>query len=145
MQTEYSNMKRLSEYVDDIKFFIKSWKVAITYIVAWVFLYITFLAMNEFVSLEFYIFEVTGRFHPKIIFFGILIYLFSLEFRELLHEHKKRTEYKILIVTYESFLTLFFKLIFATIFWTIVVSIIIFIWLLLGNKTLLNNLKELLF
>lgn len=138
-------MKKLSEHVDDIKFSIKSWKGVITYLVAWVFLYITFLAMNEFVSLEFYIFEVTGRFHPKIIFFGILIYLFSLEFRELLHEHKKRTEYKILIVIYESSLTLIFKLIFATIFWTIVGSIIIFIWFLLGNKTLLNNLKELLF
>ena len=138
-------MKKLSEYVDDIKFFTKSWKGVITYLVAWVFLYITFLAMNEFVSLEFYIFEVTGRFHPKIIFFGILIYLFSLEFRELLQEHKKRTEYKILIVTYESSITLFFKLIFTTVFWTIVGSIIVFIWFLLGNKTLLNNLKELLF
>ena len=138
-------MKKLSEYVDDIKFFIKSWKVAITYIVAWVFLYITFLAMNEFVSLEFYIFEVTGRFHPKIIFFGILIYLFSLEFRELLHEHKKRTEYKILIVTYESSLTLIFKLLLSTIFWLFVGVIIFFVWSLLGNKILLNNLKELLF
>ena len=135
-------MKKLSEYVDDIKFFIKSWEGVTTYLIAWVFLYITYATMNDvqvkFIPSDFYFFD-------KFIFIGILIYLFSLEFRELLQEHKKRTEYKILIVTYESFLTLFFKLIFATIFWTIVVSIIIFIWLLLGNKTLLNNLKELLF
>ena len=135
-------MKKLSEYVDDIKFSIKSWKGVITYLVAWVFLCIAYGTMNdaqlEFIPSIFYIFD-------KIIFIGVLIYLFSLEFRKLLHDHKKRTEYKILIVTYESFLTLFFKLIFATIFWTIVGSIIVFIWLLLGNKALLNNLKELLF
>ena len=138
-------MKKISEYVDNIKFFIRICTEeigAIKYLVAFVFLWITYLSMNdaqlEFIPSIFYIFD-------KIIFFGILIYLFSLEFRKLLHDHKKRTEYKILIVTYESFLTLFFKLIFATIFWTIVGSIIVFIWLLLGNKTLLNNLKELLF
>ena len=138
-------MKKLSEYVDNIKFFIRICKEeigAIKYLVAWVFLCIAYWTMNdiqlEFIPSIFYIFD-------KFIFIGILIYLFSLEFRKLLHDHKKRTEYKILIVTYESFLTLFFKLIFATIFWTIVGSIIVFIWLLLGNKTLLNNLKELLF
>ena len=80
----------------------------------------------EFIPSFFYIFD-------KFIFIGILIYFFSLEFRELLQKHKKRTEYKILIVTYESSLYLIFKLFFTTVFWTIVGFIIVFIWLLLGN------------
>ena len=138
-------MKKLSEYVDNIKFFFRICKEeigAIKYLVAWVFLCIAYWTMNdiqlEFIPSDFYFFD-------KFIFIGTLIYLFFSEFKFLLNEHKKRVEYKILIVTYESFLTLFFKLIFATIFWTIVGSIIVFIWLLLGNKALLNNLKELLF
>ena len=80
-------------------------------------------AQLEFIPSIFYIFD-------KIIFFGILIYLFSLEFRKLLHDHKKRTEYKILIVTYESSITLFFKLFFATVFWLFVGVIINFICLI---------------
>lgn len=123
-------MKKLSKYVGDIKFFIKSWEGVITYLVAWVFLWITFVTMNDvqvkFIPSDFYFFD-------KFIFIGILIYLFSLEFRELLQKHKKRTEYKILIVTYESSLYLIFKLFFTTVFWTIVGFIIVFIWLLLGN------------
>ena len=123
-------MKKLSEYVDDIKFSIKSWKGVITYLVAWVFLCITYGTMNDvqikFIPSDFYLFD-------KFIFIGVLIYLFSLEFRKLLHDHKKRTEYKILIVTYESSLYLIFKLFFTTVFWTIAGFIIIFIWLLLGN------------
>ena len=135
-------MKKLSEYVDDIKFSIKSWKGVITYLVAWVFLCIAYGTMNDvqikFIPSDFYLFD-------KFIFIGVLIYLFSLEFRELLHDHKKRTEYKILIITYESSITLIFKLFFATVFWLFVGVIIVFIWSLLGNKALLNNLKELLF
>ena len=123
-------MKKLSEYVDDIKFSIKSWKGVITYLVAWVFLCVTNATMNdaqlEFIPSDFYLFD-------KFIFIGVLIYLFSLEFRELLQEHKKRTEYKILIVTYESSLTLIFKLLFATVFWLFVGLIIFFIWLLFGH------------
>ena len=54
-------MKKLSEYVDDIKFFIKSWKEEITYLVAWVFLCVTNATMNdvqlEFIPSDFYLFD----------------------------------------------------------------------------------------
>ena len=112
----------MKQYLDRIKSFIKEdWRL-FKYIPAAAFLWITYVTMNdiqlEFIPSDFYFFD-------KFIFIGTLIYLFFSEFKFLLNEHKKRVEYKILIVSWESLQSIIAGLFMAAIFWIIGASIII--------------------